>query len=111
VNEDGTTPLWKGYRGLFTRVPRRKILCGLEISLRENATTHNYTPQKLPHTNSPIAHYHQSSNGNPNHTKKACSITYQAGKSVGNTLPICRIDVGTRKTLSMRRATRTSQDV
>jgi hypothetical protein len=30
---------------------------------------------------------------------------------VGNTLPFCRIDVGTRKTLSMRRATRTSQHV
>jgi hypothetical protein len=30
---------------------------------------------------------------------------------VGNTRPICRIGVGTRKTLSMRRATSTSQNV
>ncbi len=39
-------------------------------SLRENATTHNYTPQNLPHTNSPIAQYPQYLNGNLNHTKK-----------------------------------------
>jgi hypothetical protein len=68
VDEDGTTPHWKGYRGLFTRVPRRKILCGLEISLRDNATTYNYTPQNLPHTNSPMVHHHQFPNGNLNHT-------------------------------------------
>ena len=70
MDEDGTTPLWKGYRGIFTKVPRRNFLCDLEISLRENATTHNHTPQKLPHTNSPIAYYHQYPNGNLNSTKK-----------------------------------------
>jgi hypothetical protein len=43
---------------------KREILCGFEISLRENATTHNYTPQKLLHTNSPMAHYHQYPNCN-----------------------------------------------
>ena len=70
MDEDGTTPLWKGYRGIFTKVPRRNFLCGLEIGLRENATTHNHTPQKLPHTNSPMAYYHQDPNGNLNSTKK-----------------------------------------